>query len=72
MEASATQRMTNILKKMNSPRNFATPAQFATGSTDDYSLMQGSVAKGRVSLADSLLEEPLGGIKGVFKERSST
>lgn len=34
-EALATQKMTKILKKMHSPRNFAAPADFATGSTDD-------------------------------------
>ena len=59
-ECAATGRMTNILKKMYSPRNFATPNSFQpSGSAllsqnDDYNLLR---QKNHSSLADSLLEE---------------
>lgn len=73
MENSATQRMTNILKQMHSPKHFAAPAQFGVSSTEDYSLMHGSVnkQKERHSLAEIILDEPISSRK-FMKERSVT
>jgi hypothetical protein len=49
--------MTNILKKMNSPRNFAAPAQFLVGMTRDQYAMQGG--RDRNSFCNSLLEDTI-------------
>ena len=56
-EAQASNRMAKILKKMHSPRNFATPASFTSSvlnaSTEDYT----NTRRNKISIADSLLDD---------------
>lgn len=65
LEAGQTNRMSNIMKKMHSPRNFQAPAQFLNQQSQSLSQMQKYTTsdmgkKERLSLCSSILEDPLG------------
>ena len=60
--------MTNILRKMHSPRNYPAPPQYITGMKEDLYTMCGGID--RISFGSSLIDENL--IKSFKNEKNGS
>ena len=71
-EAQASNRMAKILKKMHSPRNFATPNQFSSSVMNVSSADVGyaSMRKNKISIADSLIDDHTTSMTQALRDRS--